>query len=94
MSIKPYTELKFFHFDYIQPGYLSYKTDRHEICLEPCLNGWDVALYDLEQNLIGDKYCTNVKTYPHIDTHEWYDLLFDAVKIANRKLQEANDKPG
>ena len=47
-------------FKVINDLYFSYKTDGFELCLEPCLNGYDVALYDLDQDLIYFKECTNL----------------------------------
>ncbi len=38
----------------------SYKNDKVEICLESCMNGYDVALYDLNQELLKPKICTDV----------------------------------
>lgn len=40
--------------------YYSYKTDEFELCIEPCLNGFDVSLYNLNQDLIYPKQCTNL----------------------------------
>jgi predicted membrane GTPase involved in stress response len=40
--------------------YMSFRGENCEICLEPCLNGCDVAVYDLRQNLLEPKYCTNI----------------------------------
>lgn len=34
--------------------------DRYELCFEPCLNGFDVAVYDKDLNLLHPKQCTNV----------------------------------
>lgn len=39
--------------------YFSYKFNRKEICLEKCLNGFDVAIYDDNQGLLEPKVCTN-----------------------------------
>ncbi len=33
-----------------------------EICLEPCLNGFDIAMYDKQNSLIGKKICTDLPT--------------------------------
>ena len=41
-------------------GYMSYKNAKFEICLEPCMNGCDVAIYDLSGELLEDKYCTDI----------------------------------
>ena len=44
-------------------GYLSYKGKYCEICLEPCFNGCDIAVYDLNQSLLEPKFCTNLKGF-------------------------------
>ena len=41
-------------------GYLSYKKGDIEIALEPCLNGYDVAVYN-DMELLEPKRCTDVK---------------------------------
>lgn len=65
-----------------EDGYMSYKNDKFEICLEPCFNGCDVAIYDVDQNLLKPKVCTNV------------DLLGDVTDIINvrEKAQEIFQK--
>ncbi len=64
--------------------YFSYKTDNVEICLEPCLNGLDVAIYDLNQELLEPKECTNFKKM----TETLPEILDKGIEIANRLLQE------
>lgn len=77
----------------------TYKDGKYEVCLESCLNGYDVAVYDSEQNLIGEKECTNTEGMEFqiipgfsIATGE---ALEDAVRIANKKynkvLKETNE---
>lgn len=67
----------------LHPGYyFSHKTDKYEICLEVCLNGYDVAIYDLHQNLLRDKVCTNLV---NIQSDE---ALIKAIEIANKFLKE------
>lgn len=45
----------------LQPlGYYSFSGKNCEICLEPCLNGCDVAVYDKRKDLLEPKYCTNL----------------------------------
>jgi hypothetical protein len=43
------------------------KDKRYEVSLEPCLNGFDVALYRIDErnirNLEGKKYCTEMEGY-------------------------------
>ena len=64
--------------------------DGREVDLESCLNGYDVAIYDKDLNLIGEKTCTNTEGMEFqiisgfsIGTGE---ALEDAIKIANKKL--------
>lgn len=57
--------------------YFSYKQGKYEICLEPCLNGYDVGLY-IYENLIQDKICTNLEVW------QKDDALNKAVEIANK----------
>lgn len=46
--------------------YYSYKLeDGTEICLEACMNGFDVAIYNKNENLLRHKECTNM--LPNID---------------------------
>ncbi len=51
-----------------------------EICLEPCMNGCEVAFYDSEQELIFPKECTN--------TLNPLDGPTKALKIANKLLKK------
>lgn len=44
------------------PGYYSHIHGNKEICLEPCLNGFDVAIYE-NQSLLEPKVCTNIEKY-------------------------------
>lgn len=55
--------------------------DGREVCLESCLNGFDVAIYDQNKDLIGEKTCTD---YP--DTR--MPSLIEAIRIANKKVKE------
>lgn len=69
----------------------TYKNDKVEVCLESCLNGYDVAIYDLEQNLIGEKECTNVKGIEEMQIMPGFSIgtgeaLEKAIEIANKKL--------
>lgn len=58
--MKKKTELTFADF-VKKDGYMSFKGKKVEICLEPCLNGCDVAVYDLNQNLLEPKKCTDLE---------------------------------
>lgn len=64
--------------------------DGREVDLESCLNGYDVAIYDKDLNLIGEKVCTNIEGMEFqimpgfsIGTGE---ALEKAIKIANKML--------
>jgi len=63
--------------------------DGKEICLESCLNGYDVAIYDREGgSLIGEKTCTNIEGMFEAPS----EALEKAVKIANQKLEELENE--
>ena len=34
--------------------------DGREVCLESCLNGYCVGIYDKDRDLLGKKTCTNI----------------------------------
>lgn len=59
-------------------------SDDREVCLEPCLNGFDVAIYDKNKDLIGEKTCTNIDNAYLID--QFAGKL--AIKIANEKIKQ------
>lgn len=61
--------------------WLSYKTNQFKICLEPCLSGYDVGLYDLQNSLLIPKVCTNIANF---GLKHRGDALYKAVRIANR----------
>lgn len=66
--------------------------DGREVCLESCLNGYDVAIYDREGgNLIGEKVCTNIDGMMESQILSGFSLmsgeaLEKAVEIANEML--------
>ena len=66
--------------------------DGREVCLESCLNGYDVAIYDKEGgNLIGEKVCTNIDGMMESQILSGFSLmsgeaLEKAVEIANEML--------
>lgn len=79
-----------------QPGsfahYFSYKDDDYEVCLESCFNGYCVATYDLDQNLIGEKECTNLDNMLETQIMPGFSIqtgeaLEKAIKIANKKYK-------
>lgn len=68
-----------------------------EITLEPCANGFDIALYDQSQNLLAPKQCTNTEEYiDHlsvkgkgnglIETVDMANAINKAIRIANQML--------
>jgi len=75
------------YFSYILP-------DGKEVCLESCLNGYDVAIYDKEGgNLIGEKTCTNIQGMLESQIVPGFSIMTGeaiekAIKIANKKLKE------
>jgi len=72
--------------------FFSYKNDKHEICLESCVGGYDVAIYDLEQNLLKPKECTNINMSEGIVFAGFSmmtgEAIDKAIKIANKMLGE------
>lgn len=73
--------------------YFSWKNDEIEVCLESCFNGYDVAIYDLNSDLIGKKTCTKIKGMLESQVAPGFSImtgeaLTKAVKIANKKLKE------
>ena len=64
-------------------GYLSHTLPAgEEVCLESCLNGFDVAVYNKNKNLIGEKTCTNLNPINIILA------LNKALEIANQKIKD------
>lgn len=65
--------------------------DEYEVCLEPCLNGFDVAIYDLEHQLVvRHKKCTNVRDMQKIE--KLYEAINKGVGIANSLLIQIRPK--
>lgn len=62
--------------------------DGREISLEGCLNGYDVALYDKDLNLIGEKICTNLKDLNDFGLVWGYGEF--SMKALERALEIAN----
>ena len=63
--------------------------DGKEVCLESCLNGYDVAIYDREGgSLIGEKTCTNIEGMIEAPS----EALEKAVEIANQKLEDLKNE--
>lgn len=63
---------------------LLWKGKTIEICIEPCLNGFDIAFYDEDKELIGPKKdCTNIKK-----TDKIFEGFTKALEIVNKKLKK------
>ncbi len=76
-------------------GHRFYKKleDGKEIDLESCLNGYCVALYDKNLNLIGEKICTNIDGMEEMQIFPVFSIgsgeaLEKAVEIANTLLEK------
>lgn len=66
--------------------------DGREVCLESCLSGYCVGIYDKEQNLIGEKTCTEIDGMLEMQIMPGFSMgtgeaLIKAVEIANKKLK-------
>ncbi len=72
--------------------------DGKEVCLEACLNGYDVAIYDKEGgDLIGEKTCTNIEGMIESQIMPGFSImtgetLEKAIKIANKKVKKLYDQ--
>lgn len=64
-------------------AYLSYRFAGMEVCIEPCMHGADVALYDSDQTLVGKKTCTNLD-----GRADALLALAEAVRIANEIIAD------
>lgn len=67
--------------------------DGGEICLEACLNGYDVAKYDKDLNLIGKKVCTDIDGMLEMQIMPGFSIgtgeaLEKAINIANDLLND------
>lgn len=76
-------------------GHRFYKKldDGREINLESCMNGYCVALYDENLDLIGEKRCTKTEGMLDMQIMPGFSIgtgeaLMDAVKIANEMLKD------
>lgn len=70
-----------------------YTEDGREVCLESCLSGYCVAIYDKDRGLIGEKTCTNIEGMLESQIAPGFSMgtgeaLEKAVEIANKKLTE------
>jgi len=90
MTVKDKMKLSFKDFDK-RDGYVSWRGKKIEICFEPCFNGCDVAVYDLNQNLLVPKYCTDIKNWPmKMPTNGIKDMLKIA-EMRKRAIIKANE---
>ncbi len=58
--------------------------DGREVCIEPCLNGFDIAIYNLDKDVIGEKTCTNMDGYQY----QLIEAMKRAIEIVNQKLRD------
>jgi len=66
-------------------------SDGREVCLESCLAGYCVGIYDEHQNLIGEKTCTKIEGMLESQIMGGFSImtgeaLTKAVEIANEKI--------
>ena len=62
--------------------------DGGEICLESCLEGYCVARYDKDLNIVGEKKCTKIEGMMESQIMQGFSILTGvalekAIKIAN-----------
>ena len=65
--------------------------DGREVCLESCLGGYCVGIYDKHKNLIGEKACTEIEGMLEAQIMPGFSIgtgeaLEKAIEIANDKL--------
>lgn len=68
--------------------YQHYTHDGYEVCIEPCLNGFDIAIYK-DMNLQVSKICTNLEK-PFGDKAHSEMCWKLAIGYANQLLGEVN----
>ena len=66
--------------------------DKREVCLESCLSGYCVGIYDEKKNLIGEKTCTKIDGMLESQIASGFSImtgeaLEKAIEIANEKLE-------
>ena len=72
--------------------YFTAQVDGKEVCLESCMGGYCVAVYDAKKNLIGEKTCTNIEGMMEAQIAPGFSILTGealekALDIANEKLR-------
>ena len=78
--------------------YFTWSNDKIEICLESCLNGYCVGIYEAKtQTLIKEKICTNISGIVEAQIAPGFSLnsgeaLTKAVEIANKMLEGWNEE--
>ena len=65
--------------------YYSFYFEGKELTLEPCNNGFDISLYDLDGVSLRPKQCLNV---PDNEVLDFWKNLEQAVEVANQIYQE------
>lgn len=75
--------------------YFTYRNEEEgiELCLESCFNGYEVALYDLNQELLVPKKCTDIKGMLEAQIAPGFSImtgeaLEKALKMANVMMSE------
>lgn len=68
--------------------YRYFTKDMRQVCLEPCLHGFCIGIYDDDEYLIGNKGCTNFGNDMGVgETH----VFKFGTEVDDRALQEAVD---
>lgn len=93
--MQPKNQMKKFNeeMEFIQnQTYVTYKGKKCEICLEPCFNGCDVAVYDLGLNLLEPKFCTNLQGFDPFNFTASFEDSMELRSLAFEKAQEYYEK--
>lgn len=72
-------------------GYFQYDGDGFHICLEPCLNGCDVAVYDKDLMLLEPKFCCDLPGFG-LGEHPSPEQQIKMLALAQEKAKEYFDK--
>lgn len=93
-SMAPLTEKDFEKVDISNNlWYLVYKFKdgtKRSICLEPCLSGFCVGIYDGEEELLADKVCTLIPNHIH-EFGRFFLPQLTRSTVVNMALRIAND---
>jgi hypothetical protein len=83
------------------PSFLQHYTkDMRQVCLEPCLEGFCIGIYDDEDELIGEKRCTKITPNPELlgafrfGEEVSAEALNVAIAIANEMLAVCDECGG